>query len=469
MNPKTYEELVEENKKLNEEIKSLKNTIENNQLWINQLQKYVFGPRRESVKKEENIVRGEQCSLFEEIEEEKTKEEIEEATQTIIVHRKKNKKKISSGIKKSELKNVETETYIENAEGEKCPECGAEMKKIGTEFVRQEIKYIPAKLKIVNYVRNVYKCVSCGEEGKEKDTPTIVKTHVPRSLLAHSFASPSLATEVIYQKYYMGVPLYRQEKVWDDRGLVLPRNMSANWCIKISQYYLENIYELMLKKLKENCELLHVDETGIQCNHESGRKASAKSYMWIAVSGELEKKKGVIFKYSPSRSTKIAKELLDGYEGILVTDGYVGYKAIERVTHAECWAHCRRYFYHSVPQDSKRQMIKTSDGYRGVELIDELFKVEEKISELNPIEKLKIREEKSAPVLKKFYEWVSLTNKKYITNKKLGEAINYAINQKAELIKFMEDGRIPLTNSRAERAVRPFAVHRKNWRVLRAA
>lgn len=59
MNPKTYEELVEENKKLNEEIKSLKNTIENNQLWINQLQKYVFGPRRESVKKEENIVRGE--------------------------------------------------------------------------------------------------------------------------------------------------------------------------------------------------------------------------------------------------------------------------------------------------------------------------------------------------------------------------------------------------------------------------
>ena len=71
----------------------------------------------------------------------------------------------------------------------------------------------------------------------------------------------------------MGVPLYRQEKVWDDRGLVLPRNMMANWNIKITQYYLEGLYNLMLEKLKKDCELLHCDETTIQCNKEKGRKA----------------------------------------------------------------------------------------------------------------------------------------------------------------------------------------------------
>ena len=108
-------------------------------------------------------------------------------------------------------------------------------------------------------------------------------------------------------------------------------------------------------------------------------------------------------------------------------------------------------------------MITTSDGYVGVKYIDELFKIEEEIAELNIAEKVKERQEKTAPILKKFYEWVCLTSQKYITNKKLKEAINYVQNQKENLSKFLTDGRIPLTNSKAERAIRPFAVHRKNW------
>ena len=66
-----------------------------------------------------------------------------------------------------------------------------------------------------------------------------------------------LNSEVFYQKYYLGVPFYRQEKMWDDKGLVLPRNMMANWSIKINEYYLDPLWKLMLKKLKSDCELLH--------------------------------------------------------------------------------------------------------------------------------------------------------------------------------------------------------------------
>ena len=309
MEQKAYEELIAENQKLqdnlgkiqneissknieinnkNTEITNLRNTIENKNLIINQLQRYLFGSKSESLKKEENIVEGKQCSIFGMPEDENVQKEIAGATETITYHRKKNNRKITSGIKKAELKNVEVETYIENVDDPKCPECGAEMKKIGTEFVRQEIRFIPAKLKLVNYVRNVYKCEVCGTDESEKETATIVKTHVPNALLVHSFASSSLATEVIYQKYYMGVPLYRQEKVWDDRGLVLPRSMSANWCIKINQYYLNNIYELMLKKLKDSCKVLHCDETTMQCNHEPNKKATTNSYKWVLVSGDLE-------------------------------------------------------------------------------------------------------------------------------------------------------------------------------------
>ena len=323
MNQKTYEELIAENQKLKQENTELKIKVENQELQINWFNRYVFGSKKETVSnKEENIVEGTQCSMFGMPEDNEIKEQVEKKTEEIIVYRKKKNKKVESGIKKSELKNIETETkeYVLEEGQKECPVCGANLKPIGKEVVRQEIEYVPAKLKLVNYVRNIYKCEECGTEKSEKETPTIVKTKTPRALLTHSFASASLATEVIYQKYYMGVPLYRQEKVWDDRGLVLPRNMMANWCIKLSEYYLEPIYNLMLKKLKEQSELLHCDETTMQCNKEQGKKASSNSYMWVIASGELEKDKGVIFSYSKSRSSEVAQKLLKNYKGILVTD-----------------------------------------------------------------------------------------------------------------------------------------------------
>ena len=466
MNQKTYEELVKELQEKNNEIEKRDNEIENLKLHINALNRIIFGSKRESTPKEENTIEGIQTSIFGEIEDSKLKEQVENKTEEIIVHRKKNAKKVQSGIKKSELKNVEQETIIceLDEENKKCPECKSELVEIGTETIRQEIRFVPSKLKLVTYVRKVYKCKKCGTEESKKDTPTIMKVKTPRALLPHSFASSTLATDVIYEKYYMGVPLYRQEKVWDDRGLVLPRSMTSNWCIKISEYYLEPLYNLMLKKMKENSEILHADETTMQCNNEPGKKASSNSYMWVLASGELEKNKGVIFSYSSSRSSEIAQKLLKGYKNVLITDGYSGYNILEdEINRAECWAHARRYFFNSVPLDEHKNMITTSAGYAGVKYIDELFKNEREIENMTPEEKVIQRQEKSAPILKSFYDWVYLMSQKYITNKKLKEALTYAENQKENLSKFLEDGRIPLTNSKAERAIRPFAVHRKNW------
>ena len=334
---------------------------------------------------------------------------------------------------------------------------------VGKKVVRQEIEYKAAELIIKEYVQYIYKCKECGTEGSKKDTPTFYKAKMPKPLLTHSFASPSLATEILYQKYYLRVPLYRQEKMWDDKGLVLPRNMMANWCIKINEYYLNHIYELMQKELKKDCELMHVDETVMQCNKEPGRKATSNSYMWVMCPGELEKKKGVIFNYRASRSAETAKELLKGFKGILVTDGYSSYNNIEGVTHAECWAHARRYFYDSIPLTSDKKMDTSSDGYVGVTYCNELFDIEREIADLSIDEKLKQRQEKSKPVLEAFFAWINSMQEKIVLNKKLKEALNYATNQKEELSQFLTDGRIPLTNSRAERAIRPFAVHRKNW------
>lgn len=206
------------------------------------------------------------------------------------------------------------------------------------------------------------------------------------------------------------------------------------------------------------------DETTIQVNKEHGRSPTSNSYMWVLSSGELDKTKGVIFKYSPSRSGEMAKEFLKGFKGIIVTDGYAGYNDVEDVIHAECWAHARRYFYESIPLLENKKMDTTSDGYIGVIYCDKLFEIERQIAELSVQEKKDKREELSKSILKEFFTWVNTTlNTKIVVNNKLKKSLVYAQNQQKELSEFLNDGRIPLSNSLAERAIRPFAVHRKNW------
>lgn len=461
-----YQKTQIEYQKLKKENNNLKIKVENQELQINTLKRYVFGSKREYTPKEENLVEGVQISLFGESDDKELNQQIENEIEKITVHKKKNSKKVQAGIKKSSLKDVEIiiEEYKLEEDKEKCPVCYGNLKQVGKEVIRQEIEFIPAKFKIKSYVRYTYKCEKCGTNDSKKETPTFVKTKLPNPLLNHSFVSPSLATEVIYQKYYMGVPLYRQEKVWDDRGLVLPRSMMSNWCIKLTDYYFTDLYKLMLKKIKSNSEVIHCDETTMQCNKEVGRKATSNSYMWVLSSGELEKEKGVIFSYNSSRSAEIAKNLLNDYKGILITDGYSSYNNIENVKHAECWAHCRRKFYESIPLDSNKKMDTSCDGYKGVKFCDKLFEIENEIADLSVDEKLRVRSEKSKPILENFFDWVNLVmSEKVVVNNKLKTALGYALNQKKELSEFLNDGRIPLTNSLAERAIRPFAVHRKNW------
>jgi len=445
--------------------KNLQIKYNNLELELNNLKKIIFGVKSEKTSKEENIVDGIQNSFFDD--ETWNKELINQINEkakdiTVTYTRKAENKK--AGIKADKLKDIKMNVKeVELAEDSKCPKCSNDLKQIGKKLVRQEIGYIPAELEITNYVQCTYKCTCCGTKESENESATIIKAEAPKPLLTHSFVSPTLATEVIYKKYFMGVPLYRQEKIWDDMGLILPRNMMANWIIKITEYYLVPLYNAMLIKIKSESELLHCDETEIQCNKEPGRKASNKSYMWILQTGELEKHKGVVFKYTQSRSAQTAEKFLEGFNGLLITDGYAGYNNIPDVVHSECWAHCRRYFYESIPLDSNNEMDTSTDGYIGLQYCNRLFEIEREIAKLSVTEKEEIRQKRSKPVVEEFFKWIELTSNKLIVNNKLKKAVTYATNQQKELSEFLNDGRIPLSNNLVERAIRPFAIHRKNW------
>lgn len=355
----------------------------------------------------------------------------------------------------------EIEEYVLNPE-EDCPKCGSSLKVIGKEIIRTEVEFIPAKLKVKQIVRQVAKCENCGKKDSENKVPVFLKAGIPAPLLPHSISTPSLVAQIMYQKFAMGLPFNRQERDWFRMGLVLPRADMAYWVIRCSQEWFTPIYDRIHEKLLE-CEVMHMDETRIQCNKEEGKKASSNSFMWVMRSAASEAIQAAYFHYSRSRSTEIASSLLGNYRGYLITDAYSGYNQAGSYTRSLCWAHCRRYFIESIPLDNNGKEIKGSKGAEGRAYIDLLFKVEKEIEDVSFEEKKQKRQEASQPILDAFWSWIEETAAKHTTNEKLTQALTYSTNQRKYLEIFMEDGRIPISNNLCEANIKPFATARRAW------
>lgn len=355
----------------------------------------------------------------------------------------------------------EIEEYI-IPETDTCSKCGSELKIIGKRIVRTEVEFIPAKLKVKQIVQQVAKCTKCGTDESEYDSCHFQKASVPVPPLAHSISTPSLIAQVMYQKFVMGMPFARQEKDWYRLGLVLSRADMANWTIRCCEEWLAPIYNRIHERLLE-CQVLHMDETRIQCNKEEGKKASSESFMWVMRSAECEEITAAYFYYSRRRSGAVARQLLSGFDGYLITDAYSGYGTVEDITNVLCWSHCRRYYIESIPLDNKGKEIPGSKGAEGREYINCLFKVEEQIRSLPYEERKQKRQEASRPILDAFWSWVSETSALKTTNEKLTEALTYSTNQRTGLEIFLEDGRLPLSNNLCEANIKPYATARRAW------
>lgn len=355
----------------------------------------------------------------------------------------------------------EIEEYIINPE-DNCNICHGKLKVIGKKLIRTEVEFIPSKIKVVQIVQQVAKCTECGTAGSENPKDHFQKAAIPSSVLPHSIATPSLVAQVIYQKFLMGMPLNRQEKDWYRMGLVLPRGNMANWVIRCGENWLAPIYDKIHATLLK-CEILHMDETRIQCNKEEGKKASSESFMWVMRSGASEDITAAFFYYSRTRSGDVAKKLLAGYHNYLTTDAYVGYEKADGIKRNLCWAHVRRYMIESIPLDNKGKEIPGSKGAQGREFINLLFKLEDDMKALTYEEKKEKRQVASRAILDAFWAWVEETSMLSTTNEKLTTALNYATNQKKYLETFMEDGRLPISNNLCEANIKPFATARRAW------
>lgn len=351
----------------------------------------------------------------------------------------------------------ETIECILNPEEAICDNCGNELKVIGKKKVRSELEFIPAKLVMKDYVQYVYKCPECGKTD-ENPYDVIRSASVPSPVLTHSIASASSVAWIMYQKYMLSVPLYRQERDFKRMGAELKRDTMAYWLIRSSQYWLKPLFDRMHQKLL-GCGIIMSDETTWQVNHEKGRMASSKSYIWIHRSGSCEGPPVILYEYTSTRSGDHAKKFLAGFHGYHVSDAYDGYEKVEGITRCLCFSHLRRYYLEAIPLDSGKKEIPGSGGAIGRDFCDKLFKLERKWKYLAPGERKKNRLIHSVPILDALFSWAETVT----TNQEnLKKALKYTLNHRKYFTNFLLDGRIPLSNNLSEIAVKPVAITRKN-------
>lgn len=438
-------------KQLETTIKSLEQQVNNLSEMILLLRKEKFGSSSEKTPK--STLDGQIC-LFNEAETETNSHAPEPVVKDIHGY-KRTSPKTGRGERLKDLPVKEILCEIHEND-QNCLRCNTLLRPIGKETVREELEYIPGKLSIIRYIRMAYECPRC----KHTDTPYIEKALTPSPLMAHSVASPSTVAYVMYQKYVDAMPLYRQEKDWEQLGFALSRATMANWIIRCSQDYLQPIIAHLREKLLKR-EILHCDETPVQVLKEDGKKPQSKSTMWLYRTGNDGKPPIILYDYRKSKSGENALNYLKGFNGFLHSDGYAGYNRLKDVTRCGCWAHLRRKFVEAAPTGKRLESKPPTPAEIGRDYCNRLFKIEETLAGLTPDERYLKRLELEKPVLDAFWCWIDTLN--VLQGSALGKAVIYARNQKRYMENYLLDGRCSLSNNLAENSIRPFTVGRKNW------
>lgn len=283
--------------------------------------------------------------------------------------------------------------------------------------------------------------------GTEKEI--IVTAPGPEKLLPGCSYSADFAVSVVMDKYGDHIPLERQTRRMASAGL---RGVEVKTLYNLCQataVHLEGVAEGIRGEILSVPVAVHADETPW---HIFGSEKDDDGYLWV-----ISNQAGAYYQFEPTRSGKVIEEMLEGYTGPVMSDGYAGYNRLKKVpgiTIANCWAHARRKFI-----DVRENYPAECDEI--VLMMDKLFAVERKARDWEGLKQL--REEESRPKVDAIREWLYAHKPGCLPGSGLAKAIGYVLKHWAGLTAFLKDVRIPLSNNDAERAIRHGVMGRKNF------
>lgn len=346
-----------------------------------------------------------------------------------------------------------------------CPVCESSLDEFKTEVTRT-VKLVPAHLIVEEHRRQVYICKPCSKKNAEDGSvpAQFMRADMLKLPIEKSFASPSLIAYILNGKYVNALPLYRMEEDFKYLGIKISRQNMANWVMSVHEKWLSLIHRRMKDKLLAG-NLIHCDETPVQVLKEPNRSAKQKSYMWLFCSSASDVP-NYIFEYHPTRKGEVVRSFFDSWSGTITTDGYDPYfKLGPDIQNTACLVHVRRKFAEIVKVaggDTKAASV-ASVALEARLMIDEMFAVDERFDGMDAPARKTARLDHLKPLMEKFEVWAQTQIGKAVPKMALHTALSYALKYWPYVKNVLKDGRFELSNNIAERAIRPFAIGRKNF------
>ncbi|MBC8344113.1 MAG: IS66 family transposase [Bacteroidetes bacterium] len=437
---KKNQQLEFDNQHLESEKQHLKSEKQHLQFRIDQLNRLLFGVKRERFISNQQIEG--QMELPFEVEEKPIEEEkVEQITYT----RKKQPRQNHPG-RMALPDHLPVEEIIlepkEDTAGLKC---------IGKE-VTDKLELIPAKLFIKRYIRPKY---IKDEDDQNLDCKGII-ADLPVFPIEKGIAGAGLLAQIMVDKYVDHLPIYRQVQRFARENIRIPANTINGWQDAISRL-LFHLFEKH-KQLVLGQGYLQVDETPIRVLDKDVKGKCHQGYYWV-YNSPLQN--SVLFDYRKGRGRDGPKEMLRDFKGYIQSDGYSVYEWFgkkKNITLLNCWAHARRYFEKALKYDQQAAGHVMNE-------IQKLYMIERfaRKVKLSPAERKDLRLEHTLPIMNDLGKWMVEKYKQTLPKSPLGEALQYTIPRWDNLLAYLYDGHLEIDNNLVENAIRPNALGRKNY------
>jgi transposase len=325
-----------------------------------------------------------------------------------------------------------------------CPCCGGVLRKLG-EDVTETLEHVPARWKVIQHVREKFSCRSC---------EAITQPPAPAHPIARGRAGPGLLAQILFAKYGAHLPLHRQSAIYLREGVALDVSTLAGWVGQAAATLtplVERVHHHVFA-----AERIHADDTIVPVLAK-GKTRTARFRTYVRDDRPFAGRDppAAAFFYSPDRGGEHPERHLVSYAGMMQADAYAGlnrlYDATRQpgpIVEAACWSHARRKFYELA------QLKKAPIAVEAVKRIDALFAVEREINGATSGQRLATRAERSRPLVVELETWLRAQRARLSAKSEVAKAIDYSLKRWTALTRFLDDGRLCLSNNAAERALR---------------
>jgi len=344
-----------------------------------------------------------------------------------------------------------------------CACCGStRLAKLG-EDVTETLEVVPRQWKVVQYVREKFTCRACER---------ISQAPAPFHVLPRGFAGPSLLAMILFEKYGQHQPLNRQAERYAREGVDLSLSTLADQ-VGGCAVVLRPLYDLIRAHVFAGGRV-HGDDTPVPVLAK-GKTMTGRAWVYVRDDRPFGGRDppAAVFFYSRDRSGDHPERHLAGYGGVLQADAYAGFNRLYEagrtpvpVIEAACWAHARRKFFvlADVAAKARGKLPAVAPlALEAVARIDALFAIEHDINRLAADERLAVRRARALPLVADLQTWMRSERAKLSRHAEVAKAMDYMLKRWAAFTRFLDDGRICLTNNAAERALRGIALGRKAW------